>query len=628
MVGARLSQFVQQWEEVLGPCRAVQTLQSGVLLEFDQNPPLSRYPRAFSTRNSRQDLQLAVEKLLQKGAVEKVRCARTKGFYSRLFLVPKKTGDMRPVIDLSCLNRHLVVPHFKMETQSSVRGAIRQGEWTVSIDIQDAYLHVPMGRKIRKFLRFMVNGQVYQFTCLPFGLATSPREFTKLLRPVVQLLRLQGIRLHVYLDDWLIRADSPEEVSDHARLVIQLLQHLGWLVNYAKSDLTPSRDFHFIGMHFRTVPHTVAPLPKMRIKVQGILDHWRIAQDVSARDVHHMLGVLNYMAGLVPRGRLRFRPIQWWAMEAWDQVRGLWSDRINVPASIIHQIAWWASPAVNQGLSLLSREAELTLFTDASLQGWGAQLGQRSLQGQWTPAQREQHINVLELEAILKAVRGFLPQLRHKVVRVMCDNATAISYIKKEGGTKSFRLVRLTIRLLRFCDNKDIHLVPVHLPGVRNVQADSLSRVGQVLSTEWEIDSQLLLPVFRQWGQPQIDLFATYANKKCEMFVSPFPDPRAHSVDALSIPWQGLGLLYAFPPFRLLPAVLSKFRQNQGCQLILIAPRQLSASWMPELLQLSKEDPIPLAVDGLPLLTQEVRLADGGSELRHYRPSDLHAWRL
>ena len=90
---------------------------------------------------------------------------------------------------MSTLNRHMVVPHFKMETQGSVRSAIRSQEWTISIDIRDAYLHVPMHQAVRKYLRFVVNKKVYQFTCLPFGLATSTREFTKLLRPVVSLLR-------------------------------------------------------------------------------------------------------------------------------------------------------------------------------------------------------------------------------------------------------------------------------------------------------------------------------------------------------------------------------------------------------------------------------------------------------
>ena len=76
-----------------------------------------------------------------------------------------------------------------METQGSVHAAIRSQEWTVSIDIRDAYLHVRMYQAVRKYLRFVVNKKVYQFTCLPFGLATSPREFTKLLRPVVALLK-------------------------------------------------------------------------------------------------------------------------------------------------------------------------------------------------------------------------------------------------------------------------------------------------------------------------------------------------------------------------------------------------------------------------------------------------------
>ena len=137
--------------------------------------------------------------LAVKGAIERVTNVTSLGYYSRLFLVPKKTGDLRPVIDLSTLNCHMVVPHLKMETQGSVRSAIRSQEWTVSIDIPDAYLHVPMHQAVRKYLRFVVNEQVYQFTCLPFGLATSPREFTKLLQPVVALLRQQGVKLHVYL---------------------------------------------------------------------------------------------------------------------------------------------------------------------------------------------------------------------------------------------------------------------------------------------------------------------------------------------------------------------------------------------------------------------------------------------
>ena len=403
-------------------------------IAFQQRPQLTHQSISFRTRNSRQDRQQAIDALLMKGAIERVTNVKSLGFYSRLFLVPKKTGDLRPIIDLSTLNRHMVVPHFKMETQGSVRSAIRSQEWTVSIDIRDAYLHVPMHQAVCKYLRFVVNKKVYQFTCLPFGLAPSPREFTKLLRPVVSLLRQQGVKLHVYLDDWLIRADTPEQAQLHAQTTIKVLQFLGWIINFEKSNLTPSQDFQFIGMQFNTRRFTMAPLSKMRLKVQSVHQRWMANPNITARDLHRLLGMLVFMASLVRRGRLRLRPVQWWAATAWCQGTGNWSDQIQVPQWVLSEVAWWSSPAVLQGLPLVTKETEVTLFTDASSSGWGAQLGSRSTQGQWSASQRSCHINVLEMQAVIYAVRDFLPHLRSRVVRLMCDNAVTVAYIKNEGG--------------------------------------------------------------------------------------------------------------------------------------------------------------------------------------------------
>ena len=387
-VGARLANFAPHWRSLLGNCRATGIVEDGVGIAFKQRPQLTHQSISFRTRNSRQDLQQAVDALLMKGAIERVTNVTSLGFYSRLFLVHKKTGDLRPVIDLSTLNRHMVVPHFKMETQGSVRSAIRSQEWTVSIDIRDAYLLVPMHQAVRKYLRFMVNKKVYQFTCLPFGLVTSSREFTKLLRPVVTLLRQQGVKLQVYLDDWLIRADTPEQAQLHAQTTIRVLQFLGWIINFEKANLTPSQDFQFIGMQFNTRRFTVAPLPKMRLKVQSVHQHWMTDPNITARDLHRLLGMLVVMASLVQRGWIRFRSVQWWATTAWCQRAGNWSDRIQVPQSVLSEMAWWSSPAVLQGLPLVTKETEVTLYTDASSSGWGAQLGSRSTQGQWSASQR------------------------------------------------------------------------------------------------------------------------------------------------------------------------------------------------------------------------------------------------
>ena len=184
----------------------------------------------------------------------------------------------------------------------SVKAAIRSQEWTVSINIRNACLHVPVHRAVRKYLRFVVKKRTYQFTCLPFGLATSPQEFTKLLRPVVAMLRKRGVKLHVYLDDWLNHADAPEQAQPHAQMMISLLQYLGWIINFEKFDLTPSQDFQFIGMQFNTRQFTVVPMSKMSLKVLSVHHHCMTNPVVTARDLHRLMGMVVFMATLVPQG--------------------------------------------------------------------------------------------------------------------------------------------------------------------------------------------------------------------------------------------------------------------------------------------------------------------------------------
>ena len=63
-----------------------------------------------------------------------------------------------------------------------------------------------------------------------------------------------------------------------------------------------------------------------------------------------------------------------------------------------------------------------------------------------------------------------------------------------------------------------------------------------------------LRPVFAKWGEPQVDMFTTFANRRLIKFALPYPDPRAEFTDAMSVPWDnGRGLLYAFLPFKMVP---------------------------------------------------------------------------
>ena len=73
------------------------------------------------------------------------------GFYSRLFLVRKATGEWRPIIDLSSLNVFVHCPSFTMETPRSILRVLQQGQWLKSLDLKDAYFHIGIDPADRRY---------------------------------------------------------------------------------------------------------------------------------------------------------------------------------------------------------------------------------------------------------------------------------------------------------------------------------------------------------------------------------------------------------------------------------------------------------------------------------------------
>jgi len=147
-------------------------------------------------------LQEEVHALLEKDAIVPVHCAQDQGsFHSTLFLVPKKGGQMRPVINLKKLNEWVEPQHFKMEGMGTLKELLRVNDWMVKVDLKDAYFTIPINTGHQLFLRFVVGQEQYQFTCLPFGLSCAPWRFTKVMKPVAIFLRAMGVCMIVYIDD-------------------------------------------------------------------------------------------------------------------------------------------------------------------------------------------------------------------------------------------------------------------------------------------------------------------------------------------------------------------------------------------------------------------------------------------
>ena len=173
--------------------------------------PLSQthHPVTVVQQDKASILEQEIRSLLDKGAIAKVpESQAAEGFYSTLFLVPKKDGQYRPVINLRNLNYHLKTEHLKMEGMHIVRDLLQTQDWMTRLSLKDAYFAIPVHHEHRKFLRFRWGTQSFQFNSLPFGLPITPRLFTK------------------------------------------VLELLGFLVNFKKSLIQPCQEITFLGFYW------------------------------------------------------------------------------------------------------------------------------------------------------------------------------------------------------------------------------------------------------------------------------------------------------------------------------------------------------------------------------------------
>lgn len=123
---------------------------------------------------------------------------------------------------------------------------LQQGDFLTKIDLKDAYLSVPIWTPHQTLLRFEYQSAILEFPCLPFGLASAPRTFTKLLKPVVSQLQKRGVRLINYLDNILIMSASKKIAIEHTDVTINLLSSLSFVVNKKKSVCNLSQEIEIL----------------------------------------------------------------------------------------------------------------------------------------------------------------------------------------------------------------------------------------------------------------------------------------------------------------------------------------------------------------------------------------------
>ena len=190
-----------------------------------------------------------------------------RDFEAAGFTVPKPNSKLRLCMDERLLNEHVDKQKFKLEGIQSATELIQPGDHAIILDLEDCYLQVGLAPAQRKYFRFHDPlHRRWQWKTLCFGAGPCPRIVTKILRPLIQVLRSLGIRSMMYIDDLLILDQDRLKCARAAWVVFELLQQngMGLKIKLSKSNFRPLQVFIFLGLIFNTIRMNItAPVKRI-----------------------------------------------------------------------------------------------------------------------------------------------------------------------------------------------------------------------------------------------------------------------------------------------------------------------------------------------------------------------------
>jgi hypothetical protein len=255
------------------------------------------------------------------------------------------------------------------------------------------------------------------------------------LRLLAALGRELGMRIIIHIDDILLMAETMENAQDQVSGLVYLLQCLGFIINTEKTILNRTQNIHFLGFIVDSVTMELSlpaqKIKKIRAEARKLLE----ADQTTARTLSRVIGKMNVTNQVIPPAPLFYRSLQM------DLTTALRRANQNCETSLIlslesrEELRWWDNQMINWNeRTVLMREPNLVIESDASRLGWGASCRGINTGGLWSSQEKTLHINCLELLAATLALKTFVKGQMTLSVLLKIDKTTAVGYINNHGG--------------------------------------------------------------------------------------------------------------------------------------------------------------------------------------------------
>ena len=380
VIAGRTKYFIPAWQEITADKQILEMVQ-GCPFEFISMPKQlsSSYPFSHNPVE-REIISKEVDRLLIKGVIEETTHLEGE-FISSIFVRKKKDNTYRMILNLKDLNYNIEKKHFKMDTFLSAVNLVKQNCYMASVDLRDAYYTIPISIKYRKYLRFEWQGKLYQYTCLPNGLSSAPRSFTKILKPVYSSLRSKGHVNVGYIDDSYLQGDTYEECKHNVQDSVNLFEKLGFLPHPEKSVFEPTQITTFLGFVINSVTMTITLTSEKALKVSMACKKLLAKSECSIVEVSQVIGLLVASLPAVQYGQLHYRHLEIDKNIALKIAKGNYQDIMCLSPAAKADLGWWVDNVFQSNNPISHGKIDIEITCDASKKGWGAVCNKISTQG-------------------------------------------------------------------------------------------------------------------------------------------------------------------------------------------------------------------------------------------------------
>ncbi|KAG6464791.1 hypothetical protein O3G_MSEX014731 [Manduca sexta] len=400
--------------------------------------------------------------------------------YASPIILVKKDGNYRMCVDYRMLNSITVKERYPMPIIEDEIARLAGQEYFITLDLASGYYQVPISEQCKHLTAFVTPDGFYEFNRMPFGLANAPVIFQRMINKVLGSARFT--KAAAYMDDVLIFGRTSTECLDRLEDILKLLEEAHLTLNLSKCDFLQN-SINYLGYEI-----SASGLRPGTNKIESVVN---FPCPTNVHGIRQFLGLASYFRKFIknfaqiasPLMKLLRKNVEWeWGPEQQDAFSILKSKLIQRPI-----------------LAIYDHEAETELHTDASKDGTGGMLLQRSKNDdafkvvaycsrRTSPEEKYYHSYELETLAVIRSLEKFRVFLLGKEFKIVTDCSALRSTFMKRDLVP--RIARWWLLLQEFnClieyrpGSKMSHVDALSRnPVIDNIDSDSMRQHNQVMS--------------------------------------------------------------------------------------------------------------------------------------------------